>query len=141
MPFDFRGPCELAQLLAVGVFRDRNMQIVRGRQPQQLLQVNVAWRGIQQVDSPHDLRDSLLMVIGNDRQLVGDKAVATFDHEVPGFGFEPLALFALQCIDEMDQFVVRAHANRYVLGAAAAAAGSRVDRPQWATPGAGEVAA
>jgi len=90
---------------------------------------------------PNNLRDSLVMVIGNDGQLVSDKAVAPLDNEVSGLGLEPLALFALQQIDETDRLVIRANPDRYIRGAVAIAARPRIDCPQRATPGTGKVAA
>src|SRR5690554_2737413 len=72
----------LAQLLAGTVDRYGDVGVARTGQPQQLLQVDLARGGVEQVAASHDVADSLKSVIDYHSQLVGKQAVLAQDDEI-----------------------------------------------------------
>ena len=62
------------------------MCVLRRRIAERFLQGDLARRGAQQVSPAYDLRNSLLGIIDNDGQLIGELAVRSFDDEVSGPG-------------------------------------------------------
>lgn len=77
---------------------------------------------------PDDFRDLLIEVVDHHRQMVSDEAVPATNHEIAGFGFQALALLALQRIDEFDRCVIRQDTNRKSIATAAVPTGARINR-------------
>ena len=75
---------------------------------EQPLQPDLSLGRVHDVDTAYDLRNAFELVVHNDRQLVGDKAIPAPDNEVAGLGLKALSLLALQGIGEGDWLVVGA---------------------------------
>ena len=100
---DRRRPGQFAELLAVGVGCHGDMLVARRRESEQALQPDLPASRVHQVDSADDFGDALLMVIHDDRQVIGDESVAAPHDEIAGFGLEPLLVGALQAVDEAER--------------------------------------
>ena len=74
---------QLAQLVAIRVRDDRNMHVIGGRVAQQLLQPDLAGRGVHDVDAPDDFGYALHCIVDDHGQLIGNEPVAAADHEIP----------------------------------------------------------
>ena len=79
------GTGQFAQLVAVGVSRDRYVQIVRRRVRQQPLQPDLPASRIHQIDATNDLRDALPVIVDDDREMVGNETVTAPDDEIARF--------------------------------------------------------
>ena len=86
------------------VNRDRNMQVLRCRQTQQFLQVNLPRGGIEQVGTAHDVGDALSGIVYYDRKLVCKKSIAPFQYKIADFLFDALFNSALSQVRETDHF-------------------------------------
>ena len=62
------------------------MRVVRYGQSQQLLQVDLPWRGRQQVGASHDVGDFLFCVVHDHGELIREQAVGTTNHEIADIG-------------------------------------------------------
>ncbi len=102
----------LRQFLAGMIDRDRDVQIGRRRQAEEILQQNLARRGRQQVRAAHDVRYLLFAVVDDDRQLIGEQAVAAPDDKVADVAREVLTLRALEAVVARPHLGVDAHAPR-----------------------------
>ena len=78
------------------------MHVSRGGKSQQVLQINLARRRIQQIGAAHDMRDALEYIVDDYCQLICKQAIRAFHHEIANFGFEVLADAALQSIFKLD---------------------------------------
>ena len=104
----------------------------RGRgQAEPRAEPELARGGVEQVRSAHDLPDTLLGVVDNDREVVGERAVVAADDEVVDDALDRPA----QAVLERDARAAGAHAQRgrpaarppgRALGGAQAQAGARV---------------
>src|SRR3954465_5462954 len=57
------------------IYDERHMQIIGVRQAQQPLQINLPWRGIQQIGAADHIRHALRGIVYNYRQLISENAV------------------------------------------------------------------
>ncbi|MNL04214.1 hypothetical protein D3C87_1247790 [compost metagenome] len=119
----------LAQLLAGFVDHHWHVQVRRRGQAQQVLQVDLARRGVEQIGPAHDMGDALRGVIHHHGELIGPQAVRAAQDEVAEFRFQVLALAALPAVVEADRrgrAVRHAHpprARQLAVQAVAASAG------------------
>jgi len=122
----------LGELLARRVDRDRHVQVRRRRAAERALQVDLARRRREQVGAAHDVGDLLRGVVDDDGELVGGQPVGSPHDEVADLAREVLPLRSLQPVDERDDGVADAHADRALrargaVGGNAVAAGARID--------------
>ena len=121
-------------------FHDRNVQIIGGGKAELPLQIDLARRRIQQVYAADDLRNFLVGIVDDDREVVCNQAVAPPDNKVPGQRFKVLLLGSLQQIVECNWLVIDAYSDRKFFAVTAVSAGTRVDDAQRATPGICQIA-
>ncbi len=107
--------------------RHGNVQVARRRIPEQPLQPDLPAGGVHEIDAANDFRNALLVVVHDDREVIGNESIAAPHHEIAGFGFESFLVGALQAIDESERRVVGTHSCRGFACRAAAAARARVD--------------
>ncbi len=89
----------LRQSLAVVAEQQRHVGVARdGRQPEQLVEPELARRRGEQIGSADDVRDALRRIVDDDCELVGDDAVAAPQHDVAARALEQLVLRALQVV-------------------------------------------
>jgi hypothetical protein len=77
------GARQFAQLVTVGVSCDRYVRVVRRRVRQQSLKPDLPASRIDQIDATNDLRDALLVVVDDDREMVGNEPVTVSLAEQP----------------------------------------------------------
>jgi len=77
------------------------------RESQGALQVDLPWRGVEQIGAPDNMRDALCGVVDDHRQGVRDDAVAALHDEVADRGADILAEAALNQVRKVD--VARIH--------------------------------
>lgn len=77
-----RGEGLFAQLFAFFVYYNRDVAVGWRRVAQELLQMHLAWRGIEQIGSAHHVGDALEGIINDDGQLVGEDAIGSQNGEV-----------------------------------------------------------
>lgn len=92
----------LAEFLPGEIRRDRQVGIARCGQVQPLLQVNLARRGIQQIGAAHNVRDALIRIVNDYRQLISKKTVGAFQYEIADILGEILSHGSLYRIFEYD---------------------------------------
>ncbi|MNV57545.1 hypothetical protein D3C71_1498830 [compost metagenome] len=68
--------------MAVGAEQQRQVQVMRGRYAQCLLQQNLARRGVDQVRAAHHVADALLGVVHDHRQLIGPETIGPQQDEI-----------------------------------------------------------
>jgi hypothetical protein len=68
------------------------------RKAQKSLQMNLAWRRIQQVGTSDDLSYALIMVVCNHRQMVRDEAISPPDNKIARIKFQALAQHTLKTV-------------------------------------------
>ena len=93
------------------------MHVGRGGEPQQMLQINLARRGSQQVGTAHDMRDALKRIVDYYRQLIGKQTIRTLYYEIADFAFEVLRKVPLQCIVELNRGRGKGKEGRVEVGA------------------------
>ncbi len=77
------GAVTLGEALAVVAEQQGHVGVAgHGRQPEQLVEPQLAGRRGQQVGAAHDVRDPLIGVVDDDRELVGDDPVAAPQDDV-----------------------------------------------------------
>ena len=86
------------EFLSVGIGDDRNMAVARLRQPQLLLQIDLASGGIQQVGAAHHVGDPLVSIVHHDGQLVGVESVFAQQSEVGEVVCERVVLLTLELV-------------------------------------------
>lgn len=79
---DAGGVVLFADLQAPPVGGDRQMAIGRRGIVQQVLQIDLPRRGIQQISATHDLGDPLSMIINHHGEMIGVHAVGAADNKV-----------------------------------------------------------
>ena len=94
------------------------------------MQVNLPWRGVDKIDSANDFGDALLVIIDNDRQMIGDKAVPSLDHEIAGFAFKTLGHRSLQGVLEANGVIIGSYANCEFTRGTSASASAGINRAQ-----------
>lgn len=98
-----------AQLLPRLVHRDRQMQVLRNAQAEQMLQVYLARSGVQQVCTAHDVCDALECIVNYHRKLVSEQTIRPLYHEVAYFVFKVLGAALLKYVIKLNRFVVRTY--------------------------------
>jgi hypothetical protein len=99
----------LRQLLAVGIERDRYVQIRRRRIAERPLQRDLPRCRSEEIGAAHDMRDALVEIIDDDRDLVGEQAVGAPDDEIADVARKVLPLRSLQPIGKRDDRVADPH--------------------------------
>ncbi len=107
------------------------MAIMRGPIAEGALQQDLPRRAEQQVSAPHDFGDAVSLVIDDDGEVVGERAVAPLNDEIPGLTPAVLADRALESVLEFDRRLVRVDAKplrlRSVARRSAVATGPRIN--------------
>jgi hypothetical protein len=80
----------------------RHMQVIRRRQLEELLQIDLPRRGVEQVASPQHFGDVLLVIIDHDSQLIGIGLIAPPNDKVPRLFGQVLFDASLQLIVDAD---------------------------------------
>ncbi len=117
--------------MSVRLDDQRQVQVAWLWQAEDLLQIKLAGRRIEQVGAAHHIGDALPGVIQHHGQLIGNQAVAAANDEIADLAAQMLAELALHTIDE-DVFTIGyAQADGSILeaatgGAAEAGVGARV---------------
>ena len=113
------------------VHRHRQVQVGRGGQAQQALQIDLARRRIEQVGAAHDVADPLLGIVHHHRQLVGEQAIGAAHDEIADLRCQGLADAPLQAIVESDRHTesVRTLSAPALPGLQASRRGRCRDRP------------
>ncbi|MNL09660.1 hypothetical protein D3C87_1304280 [compost metagenome] len=107
----------LAEFVAIGLGNQRDVQVTRLPQAKQLLQVELAWRGVEQVGAAHDVGDTLPGIVQHHRQLIGVEPVAAANHEITDIPAQMLMEFTLHPVDEVVVQYGDTHADGGVFGA------------------------
>ena len=108
----------LAELVSVRLDDQRQVQVAWLWQAEDLLQIKLAGRRIEQVGAAHHIGDALPGVIQHHGQLIGNQAVAAANDEIADLAAQMLAELALHTIDE-DVFTIGyAQADGSILEAA-----------------------
>jgi len=97
-----------AELLSAAVHGNWDVGIVWGRESQQPLQVELAWRRSKQVRPAHDVSDLLKKVIDYYSQLIGNQAILAAQDKVSALFEKALLLLPLYGVHKEDS-VVRHH--------------------------------
>ena len=95
-----------------GIQRNRSMQISWGGCSEQALQVNLPCGGIEQVGSSDNVGDTLVPIVHNHGELIGEEAVGAQDHKIAAVILDILGLQTLYAIGERDRLVRRSDAPR-----------------------------
>ena len=98
-------PRVFAELLLRSIRQNRNVRVARRLQPEQPEQQQLARCVVQQIGAANDLRDVLCRIVDDDRELIGDDAVASKDDEVANVAIEALGIVALHQVFEPQRFV------------------------------------
>ena len=108
------------------------MRVARRGKSQQMLQVDLAGRGAQQIASAHDLGDAHGSVVDHHGQLIGKNTIAAAHQKVAALGGERLALGAIRAVHEFNHIVCEVvdgrHAQARGRSAQDAATGNLLDR-------------
>lgn len=112
---------------------NRDVSIARCTVPEQLLQPNLPWRGVHEINAAYDLCHTLDFVVDYNRKMVGDQAVAASNNEITRFALQVLCHATLQEVVEGDFRVIGEQSDRCIVCITAISTGSGIDDTQGAT--------
>ena len=101
----------LGQAASVMVAQQRDMDEVRRREAEQLIQPDLARRTADEIVPAHDLGHAGQAVIHHDRQLIREHAVRPPDDEVAALLGERFGILAVHAVRECDGSLGHAHAR------------------------------
>ena len=100
---------------------------------EQLLQPDLPWGRIHEIDTTDDIRNSLQVVVDNNGQLVGNQSIFAQHDEVAEFGLQSLRLPTLKFVNKRYFRIVGEHPKRSFGCLGACATGSGVNGSQFAS--------
>ena len=113
---DFRFSFRLADLVASWIYRQWQVAVCWSGITEQLLQVDLSRRRVEQVGTAHDFGNILYGIIHHHGKLVGEQAVSALDDEITAFGLDVLRLFSHYDVIEGDGDVLSDKTQRMLFG-------------------------
>ena len=102
----------LPELRAVGIRHQRDVRVHRRRIAECTLQRDLTRRRSEEIDTAHDLRDALLRIVDDHRQLIREQAIRAAHDEVSGMRRNVFLDATAQQIVEGDHFIRHAKTER-----------------------------
>lgn len=121
-------PVTLAEFLVAGIGRDGYVQVVWRAVAEQLLQPDLTWCRVHQVDAAHNVSDALQVIVDNNGQLIRNQSIFTQHDEVTRLAFQVMDLLALQGVAKGYGSVIGNYSNGCFSRCSTAAARARVNR-------------